>query len=42
VRGRDGQLRLAVATDEVARALHVTGLDKVLPPYPDVASALEL
>ncbi len=42
MRGRDGQLRLAAATDEVARALHVTGLDKVLPLYPDVATALEL
>ncbi len=37
----NGQLRLAAAGD-VARVLHATGLDKVLPLYPDFASALEL
>jgi len=42
LRARDGQLRLAAATGQVARVLHATGLDKVLPLYPDVASALEL
>ncbi len=42
LRARDGQLRLAAATGQVARVLHATGLDKVLPVYPDVASALEL
>ncbi len=41
LRAGTGQLRLA-ATGDVARLLHTTGLDKVLPLYPDVASALEL
>jgi len=41
-RAGDGQLRLAAASGDVARVLHATGLDKVLPLYPDVASALEL
>ena len=31
----DGQLRLAAARGDVARALHTTGLDEVLPLYPD-------
>jgi len=30
------------ASGDVARVLHATGLDKVLPLYPDVASAMEL
>ncbi len=42
LRARNGQLRLAAATSHVARLLHATGLDKVLPLYPDVATALEL
>ncbi len=42
LRARNGQLRLAAARGDVARALHFTGLDKVLPLYPDVVSALEL
>jgi anti-sigma B factor antagonist len=44
LRACDGQLRLlrlAAARGDVARVLHATGLDKVLPLYPDVASALE-
>ena len=41
LRAAGGQLRLAAGGD-VARVLHATGLDKVLPLYPDVASALEL
>jgi len=32
LRARNGQLRLAAATSHVARLLHATGLDKVLPP----------
>jgi len=42
LRAGDGQLRLAAAPGDVARLLHNTGLDKVLPLYPDVARALEL
>jgi len=42
LRAGDGQLRLAAARGDVVRLLHATGLDKVLPLYPDVASALEL
>ncbi len=42
LRAGGGQLRLAAASGDVARVLHVTGLDKVLPLYPDVAGALEL
>ena len=42
LRAHNGQLRLAAARGDVARVLHATGLDKVLPLYPDVASALEL
>ena len=42
LRAGDGQLRLAAASGNVARVLHATGLDKVLPLYPDVTSALEL
>ena len=41
-RAGNGQRRLAAASGNVARALHVTGLDRVLPLYPDVATALEL
>ncbi len=39
LRAGNGQLRLAAASGNVARVLHATGLDKVLPLYPDVASA---
>jgi len=42
LRAGNGQLRLAAASGNVARVLHATGLDRVLPLYPDVASALEL
>ena len=42
LRAGGGQHRQAAATGVVARVLHATGLDKVLPLYPDVASALEL
>ena len=42
LRAGNGQLRLAAARSDVARALHATGLDKVLPLYPDAATALEL
>jgi len=42
LRAGNGQLRLAAAHGDVARLLHATGLDKVLPLYSDVASALEL
>ncbi len=42
LRAGNGQLRLAAARGDVARLLHTTGLDKVLPLYPDVATALEL
>ncbi len=42
LRAGGGQLRLAAASGDVARVLHVTGLDKVLLLYPEVASALEL
>jgi len=42
LRAGNGQLRLAAARGDVARVLHATGLDTVLPLYPDVASALEL
>ncbi len=42
LRAGNGQLRLAATHGEAARVLHATGLDKVLPLYPDVASALEL
>jgi len=34
--------RLRAARGNVARVLHATGLDKVLPLYPGVAGALEL
>jgi len=42
LRAGNGQLRLAAASGDVARVLHASGLDRVLPLYPDVASALEL
>ncbi len=42
LRAGNGQLRLAAARGDAARVLHATGLDKVLPLYPDVATALEL
>jgi len=42
LRACNGQLRPAVPRGDVARALHATGLDKVLLLSPDVASALEL
>ncbi len=42
LRAGNGQLRLAAARGDVVRLSHATGLDKVLPLYPDVASALEL
>jgi len=42
LRAGGGQLRLAAACGDVVRLLHATGLDKVLPLYPDVANALEL
>jgi len=42
LRAGNGQLRLAAARGDVARVLHAAGLDKVLPLYPDVATALEL
>jgi len=42
MRAGDGQLRLAAGNADVVRVLHATGLDQVLPLYPDVASALEL
>jgi len=42
LRAGNGQLRLAAASGNVVRVLHATGLDRVLPLYPDVASALEL
>jgi len=42
LRAGGGQLRLAAASGNVARVLHATGLDEVLPLYLDVAGALEL
>ncbi len=42
LRAGDGQRRLAAARGDVVRLLHATGLDKVLPLYSDVASALDL
>jgi len=42
LRAGNGQLRLAATSGDVARVLHATGLDRVLPLYPDVTSALEL
>ncbi len=42
LRAGNGQLPLAAARGDVVRLLHATGLDKVLPLYPDVACALEL
>ncbi len=42
LRAGNGQLRLAAARGDVVRVLHATCLDKVLPLYPGVASALEL
>jgi len=42
LRAGDGQLPPGRRHYNVARLLHITGLNKVLPLYPDVASALEL
>ncbi len=42
LRAGGGQLRLAAPHGDVARLLHATGLDKVLPLYSSVAGALEL
>jgi len=42
MRAGDGQLRLVAARGDVVRLSHATGLDKVLPLYPDVATALKL
>jgi len=42
LRAGGGQLRLAAARGDAARVLHATCLDKVLPLYLAVASALEL
>jgi len=42
LRAGNGQLPLAAARGDVVRLSHATGLDKVLPLYPDVDRALEL
>jgi len=40
--GRRRPAPAAAASSHVVRVLPATALDKVLPPHPDVASALEL
>jgi len=42
LRAGDGQLLPGRRHYNVARLLHITGLNKVLPLYPEGASALEL
>lgn len=41
VAGKGGELRLAMGGSPVARIFELTGLDKIIPVYPDVQQSLD-